>query len=132
MVYNWVRMSGEGQQKASEKAETFLKMIQDPRRRIYYAEKFQNYDVAMDVSDVRVSTSESAVSPQTIAGNLRDRVQLEQLRRRIPQDHPSYHRATALLEVNDRRASARCASRVLFSRIPNGEINRMLSDRCST
>ncbi|CAF3573701.1 unnamed protein product [Adineta steineri] len=82
MVYNWVRVSGEGQEKASEKAERFLNMIQNPMRRIYYAEKFLNYDVAMD----------------TIANVLRDRVQLEQLRRRIPQDHPSFHRATALLE----------------------------------
>ncbi len=51
MVYNWVRLSGEGLEKASEKTERFLSMIQNPERRIYYAEKFQNYDVAMDVSD---------------------------------------------------------------------------------
>ena len=50
MAYNWVRLSGEGQEKASQKAETFLNMIPNPGRRIYYAEKFQNYDVAMDVS----------------------------------------------------------------------------------
>jgi hypothetical protein len=52
MVYNWVRLSGEGQEKASEKAEKFLNMIQNPERRIYYAEKFQNYNIAMDVSDL--------------------------------------------------------------------------------
>jgi macrodomain Ter protein organizer (MatP/YcbG family) len=51
MVYNWVRLSGEGKEKASEKSEKFVNMIQDPERRIYYAEKFQNYDIAMDVSD---------------------------------------------------------------------------------
>lgn len=50
MVYNWIRLSGEGHEKASQKSETFLNMIPNPRRRIYYAEKFQNYDVAMDVS----------------------------------------------------------------------------------
>jgi hypothetical protein len=49
MVYKWVRVSGEGQEKASEKTERFLNMIHDPRRRVYYAEKFQNYDVAVDV-----------------------------------------------------------------------------------
>lgn len=52
MVYNWVRLSGEGQEKASEKTGKFLNMIQDPLRRIYYAEKFQNYDVAMDVCEI--------------------------------------------------------------------------------
>jgi hypothetical protein len=55
MVYNWVRLSGEGQAKASEKAERFLNLIQNPGRRIYYAEKFQNYDVAMDVSGFSTS-----------------------------------------------------------------------------
>ena len=50
MVFNWVKVSGEGQEKASEKTERFLNMIQNPMRRLYYAEKFQNYDVAMDVS----------------------------------------------------------------------------------
>ncbi len=52
MVYNWVRLSGEGQEKASEKTEKFLNMIQNPDRRIYYAEKFQNYNVAIDVRDL--------------------------------------------------------------------------------
>ncbi len=51
MVYNWVRMSGEDQEKASEKAERFLTMIPDAGKRIYFAEKFQNFDVAMDVSN---------------------------------------------------------------------------------
>ncbi|CAF4583501.1 unnamed protein product [Rotaria sp. Silwood1] len=82
MVYNWVRLSGEGQEKASEKAEKFLNMIQNPERRIYYAEKFQNYDVAMD----------------TIAFVLHDRIRFENLRKRIPRDHPSFNRATSLLE----------------------------------
>ena len=50
MVYNWVIVSGEGQAAASDKAEKFLNMIPDPKRRIYYAERFQNYNVAMDVS----------------------------------------------------------------------------------
>lgn len=49
MVYNWVRASGDGQEKASETAERFLTMIPDPVKRIYFAEKFQNYDVAIDV-----------------------------------------------------------------------------------
>ncbi|UJR09835.1 hypothetical protein I4U23_014060 [Adineta vaga] len=82
MVYNWVLASGEGQEKASEKAERFLTMISDPNKRIYFAEKFQNFDVAMD----------------TIVNNLRDRGQLEILRRRMPADHRSYNRATSLLE----------------------------------
>lgn len=51
MVYNWVRVSGESQEKASEKAERFLTMILDPNKRIYFAEKFSNFDVAMDVSN---------------------------------------------------------------------------------
>jgi hypothetical protein len=51
MVYNWVIYSGEGQEKASEKTERFLTMIPDDVKRIYYAEKFQNFDVAMDVND---------------------------------------------------------------------------------
>jgi hypothetical protein len=51
MVYNWVIYSGEGSEKASEKAEQFLKMIVDPNKRIYFAEKFQNYEVAIDVSE---------------------------------------------------------------------------------
>ena len=53
MVYNWARVSSEGQEKASERAERFLTMISDPEKRIYYAEKFQNFDVAMDVSNLR-------------------------------------------------------------------------------
>jgi hypothetical protein len=51
MVYNWVIYSGDGPEKASEKTERFLTMIPDPGKRIYFAEKFQNFDVAMDVSD---------------------------------------------------------------------------------
>lgn len=50
MINNWVLASGETQQKASERAERFLNMISDPHRRIYFAEKLQNFDVAMDVS----------------------------------------------------------------------------------
>jgi hypothetical protein len=51
MVYRWVEVSGEGQEKANERAERFLKMITEPGKRIYFAEKFQNFDVAMDVSN---------------------------------------------------------------------------------
>lgn len=51
MVYKWVISSGEGQEKASAKAGEYLQLVQDPTTKIYYAEKFQNYDVAMDVSD---------------------------------------------------------------------------------
>ncbi|CAF4243027.1 unnamed protein product [Rotaria sp. Silwood2] len=82
MVYNWVRVSGEGQEKASERAERFLTMIPDPGKRLYFAEKFQNYDVAID----------------TIVNILRDRLQLENLRRRMPHDHPAFNRATSMLE----------------------------------
>ncbi|CAF3969992.1 unnamed protein product [Rotaria sp. Silwood2] len=82
MVYNWVRVSGEGQEKASERAERFLTMIPDPGKRIYFAEKFENYDVAID----------------TIVNILRDRLQLENLRRRMPHDHPAFNRATSMLE----------------------------------
>ena len=56
MMYNWVRLSGEEQDKASEETERFLNMIQNPAKRIYYAEKFQNYDVAMNVSVNGMST----------------------------------------------------------------------------
>ncbi|CAF1221615.1 unnamed protein product [Rotaria sp. Silwood1] len=82
MVYNWVRVSGEGQEKASETAERFLTMIPDPGKRIYFAEKFQNYDVAID----------------TITNILRDRFQLENLRKRMPHNHPAFNRATSMLE----------------------------------
>ncbi|CAF1550763.1 unnamed protein product, partial [Adineta ricciae] len=82
MVFSWALANGEGQEKASEKAERFLTMIPEPTKRIFFAEKFQNFDVAMD----------------TIVNNLRDRGQLELLRRRMPADHRSYNRATSLLE----------------------------------
>jgi hypothetical protein len=52
MVYNWVVSSGEGKDKASKKTGEFLMLIQNPERKLYYAERFQNYDVAMDVSDL--------------------------------------------------------------------------------
>jgi hypothetical protein len=51
MVYNSVIKGGEGPEIANQRAGTFLKMIPDPGKRIYYAEKFQNYEVAIDVSD---------------------------------------------------------------------------------
>ncbi|CAF4491533.1 unnamed protein product, partial [Rotaria magnacalcarata] len=57
-------------------------MIPDPDKRIYFAEKFQNFDVAID----------------TIVNILRDRLQLENLRRRMPHDHPAFNKATSLLE----------------------------------
>lgn len=50
MVFSWALANGEGQEKASEKAERFLTMIPEPNKRIFFAEKFQNFDVAMDVS----------------------------------------------------------------------------------
>ena len=50
MVFSWALANGEGQEKASEKAERFLTMIPEPTKRIFFAEKFQNFDVAMDVS----------------------------------------------------------------------------------
>jgi hypothetical protein len=34
-----------------------------------------------------------------VANVLRDRFQLENLRKRMPRDHPAYNQATALLEV---------------------------------
>jgi hypothetical protein len=40
---------------------------------------------------------------KTIANVLRDRVQLESLRKRMPVDHPSYNRITSLLEVKNSR-----------------------------
>lgn len=49
MVHNWVLYTGEGQEKASERTEQFLKMIVEPNKRIYFAEKFENYEVAIDV-----------------------------------------------------------------------------------
>ncbi len=103
MVYKWIITSGEGQAKASEKVGEFLNLIKNPDRKVYYAEKFQNYDIAMDVSDWKrlvVLCFHFFSSSKTIANNLRDRGELENLRRRIPQDHPSYVRATSLLEVN--------------------------------
>lgn len=50
MVYKWVRHSGEGAAKATEKAGKFIVLIADSRKRVYYAEKFENYDIAIDVS----------------------------------------------------------------------------------
>lgn len=57
MVYKWFLLSGEGEAKASQKAERFLHMIEDPERRVYYAEKLKNYDVAMDVSMTSLATN---------------------------------------------------------------------------
>ena len=39
------------------------------------------------------------LSSKTIANTLRDRTQLENVRRQIPPDHPALLRATWLLEV---------------------------------
>jgi hypothetical protein len=130
MVYTWIRLSGEGQEKAGEKAEPFLNMIHDPRRRVYYAEKFQNYDVAMDVSDLRRCLCGLAFLLKTIASALRDRVQLEHLRRRIPQDHPSYHRATALLEVYNWKKQASSNTFICICRIRNGETKETTISMC--
>lgn len=49
MVHNWVQYTGESGEKANEKTARLLNMISDPTKRMYYAEKFQNYDVAIDV-----------------------------------------------------------------------------------
>lgn len=84
MVYNWVQFSGENDDKANERTAKLLNMITDPERRYFYAEKFQNFDVAID----------------TIVNVLRDRTTLETLRRRMPHSHPSYLRATSLLETS--------------------------------
>ncbi len=102
MVYKWIVSSGEGQEKASEKAGEFLNLIPNPERRIYYAEKFQNYDVAIDVNNSKRLFYFLCLLlfSKTIVNTLRDRTELENLRRRIPQDHPSFLRATSLLEVN--------------------------------
>ena len=49
MVHNWVQYTGEGPEKANERTGRFLSMIAEPGKRIYFAEKFQNFDVAIDV-----------------------------------------------------------------------------------
>lgn len=49
MVNNWVQYTGEGPEKANERTGRFLGMITDPGKRMYFAEKFQNFDVAIDV-----------------------------------------------------------------------------------
>ena len=49
MVYNWVQYTGESDDKANERTARFLNMISEPNRRLFYAEKFQNFDVAIDV-----------------------------------------------------------------------------------
>jgi len=49
MVYNWMRSSGESQEKASEEAGRFIVLITKPTRRVHFAEKYQNYDIAIDV-----------------------------------------------------------------------------------
>lgn len=50
MVYKWAINSGEEQKGASDKAGEFLQMIADPTRKVYYAQKFHNYYIAIDVS----------------------------------------------------------------------------------
>lgn len=50
MVYKWAIYSGEGEGPASEKAGEFIQMIPDPTRKVYYAQKFHNYYIAIDVS----------------------------------------------------------------------------------
>ena len=49
MVYNWIQYTGESDEKANERTAKFLNMIADPNRRLFYAEKFRNFDVAIDV-----------------------------------------------------------------------------------
>lgn len=50
MVNNWVQATGVTSEKGNEKTARFLNMINDPMKRLYYAEKFRNYDVAIDVN----------------------------------------------------------------------------------
>lgn len=52
MVFNWARYSGESLENASDRAGRFLNMINNPQRRIYFAEKFLQYDIAIDVDDI--------------------------------------------------------------------------------
>ena len=54
---------------------------------------------------------------------LRDRVQLDNLRRRMPRDHPAYNQATALLEVKQ-KDFMNTGSFIRCFRIQNGEINQ--------
>lgn len=49
MVYNWIKSSGEGEEKASEEAGRFVAMISKPSRRAHFAQKYRNYDIAIDV-----------------------------------------------------------------------------------
>ncbi|CAF1063479.1 unnamed protein product [Didymodactylos carnosus] len=82
MVYNASRDSGESMEQASDRAKKFLTMIADPEKRVFYAEKFGNYEVAID----------------TIVNHLKDRTELENLRRRMPKDHAAINKATMLLD----------------------------------
>lgn len=50
IVYQWIQMSGERIEKSNDKTARFLNMITDHEKRLYYAEKVENYDVAIDVS----------------------------------------------------------------------------------
>lgn len=49
MIYNWARYNGESIENAGERAGKFLNMINDPQRRIYFAEKVHHYDIAINV-----------------------------------------------------------------------------------
>ncbi|CAF1088146.1 unnamed protein product, partial [Didymodactylos carnosus] len=81
MVYKASIDSGE-RELASERTKKFLLLITNPEKRLTYAEKYGNYDVAID----------------TIVNNLKDRSKLENLRKRMPKDHYAIIRATTLLE----------------------------------
>ncbi|CAF1068191.1 unnamed protein product, partial [Didymodactylos carnosus] len=83
MVYSASRDSGESSEQASDRAKRFLTMIVDPEKRVFYAEKFGNYEVAID----------------TIVNHLKDRTKLENLRKRMPKDHPAIMKATTFLEM---------------------------------
>ncbi|CAF1512806.1 unnamed protein product [Didymodactylos carnosus] len=82
MVYKASIDSGE-RELASERTKKFLLLITNPEKRLTYAEKYGNYDVAID----------------TIVNNLKDRSKLENLRKRMPKDHYAIIRATTLLET---------------------------------
>lgn len=49
MIFRWIRFHKFSEQVASEKTSRFLNLIVDPKKRIYFAEKFLNFDIAIDV-----------------------------------------------------------------------------------
>jgi len=95
-----MRSSGESQEKASEEAGRFIVLITKPTRRVHFAEKYQNYDIAIDVRTfVCLIYIRPWKSFQTIVSSLRDQTEMEKLVRKIPQEHPSYNRALYFYHV---------------------------------